>query len=66
MRVWDVNANRRHEPIKKGIDLSYLHVLIPSVISSLPKPDGHNWSQLLDAGCGSGFLAESFGERAGK
>lgn len=58
MTGWGANANRRAEQIRTGVDLSYLHVLTPAVLSSLPAPDGRLWRRLLDAGCGPGVLAE--------
>lgn len=58
MNPWDLNAERRAEQIKSGVDLSYDHVLTPAILQSLPKPDGRSWSRLLDAGCGPGILSE--------
>lgn len=58
MNGWDLNAERRRRQITSGIDLSYAHVLTPAILKSLPKPDGRVWSRLLDAGCGTGALAE--------
>ena len=58
MTAWDANAERRTQQITSGIDLSYLHVLMPAVINSLPRPDGRAWRKVIDAGCGPGVLAE--------
>jgi SAM-dependent methyltransferase len=58
MTAWDANAERRTQQITSGIDLSYLHVLMPAVMSSLPIPDGRAWRKVIDAGCGPGVLAK--------
>jgi len=66
MSVWDLNAERRREQIRSGVDISYIHVLTPAILESLPKPDGRVWSRLLDAGCGPGVLAEQLWEAGWK
>lgn len=58
MSSWDLNAGRRREQIRSGIDVSYVHVLTPAILDCLPQPDGRVWSRLLDVGCGPGVLAE--------
>ncbi|MDO8612857.1 MAG: class I SAM-dependent methyltransferase [Dehalococcoidia bacterium] len=57
MNAWDRNAQRRRDQITSGIDLSYNHVLTPTILQHLPAADGESCKRLLDAGCGPGILA---------
>jgi 2-polyprenyl-3-methyl-5-hydroxy-6-metoxy-1,4-benzoquinol methylase len=51
---WDAIASVRHRQIACGKDLSYHHVLIPSITGALSLL---NWVSLLDVGCGTGHLS---------
>ncbi len=62
MTPWDRNARRRLQQIESGMDLSYLHVLIPAVVEALPQPSPQA-KRLLDAGCGPGVLANELAHR---
>lgn len=62
-REWDAIATTRHRQIISGTDLTYHHVLLPSILRRLSN-DKH--SHILDLGCGTGYLAGLFGERAGQ
>lgn len=57
MNPWDLNAERRREQIRSGLDLSYTHVLTPAILSALPAASTERRPSVLDAGCGTGVLA---------
>ncbi|MFF2480447.1 class I SAM-dependent methyltransferase [Paenibacillus sp. NPDC058071] len=50
---WDAIALTRAEQIEKNIDISFKHVLLPYIESSLM---AHSRRLVLDIGCGTGFL----------
>jgi len=58
-RRWDMLAAERLRQISTGIDTSHSHVLLPSILGSLP-PSRH----ILDLGCGIGTLSAAVAERA--
>ena len=49
---WDQVAAYRDRQIEQGRDLSYLHVLLPSITELLPA----RYSSVLDVGCGTGYF----------
>jgi 2-polyprenyl-3-methyl-5-hydroxy-6-metoxy-1,4-benzoquinol methylase len=51
---WDAIAAARDEEIRSGRDLSYHHVLVPTVLS-LAKSSTN--TRILDVGCGTGYLS---------
>lgn len=50
---WDALAERRHEQISSGKDLSFAHVVVPTILS-LCRLNSQN--EVVDIGCGTGFL----------
>ena len=53
-REWDRIAHIRHDQIASGKDLSFRHVLMPTIQRLLK---GSNLKRVLDLGCGTGQLA---------
>lgn len=60
---WDRLAHIRHEQIRSGKDLSFDHILLPTILSLAAPCD---WSNILDFGCGTGILSEKLVASAGK
>lgn len=58
---WDRIAVYRSDQIRSGKDISYEHVLIPSVLDVIEACDR---SKVLDVGCGCGFLTTRLAESA--
>lgn len=54
-RQWDRVASDRDHQIRSGQDVSYTHVLVPTVYKLAA---GCDWRRVLDVGCGSGALTE--------
>ena len=52
---WETVARARDDEIRSGNDISYMHVLVPLVLelAAISQKD-----QVIDAGCGSGYLAD--------
>jgi SAM-dependent methyltransferase len=50
---WNKNAKARHKQISSGVDISYLEILIPTIIGLIG--DITN-KRVVDVGCGSGYL----------
>jgi ubiquinone/menaquinone biosynthesis C-methylase UbiE len=59
---WDRIAVHRSDQIRSGKDISYEHVLIPSILELIHACDR---SSVLDVGCGCGFLTARVAESAG-
>lgn len=58
---WDRAAPKRAAQIDGKQDLSFHRILLPSI----DRLAAHcNWEAVLDAGCGTGFLAQRLAERA--
>lgn len=60
-REWDAIADLRFRQIEQGTDLSYHHVLVPTVLSLAAPLAGKS---VLDAGCGTGFLTDLLAQEA--
>lgn len=54
VREWDQLAAHRAEQIETRSDLSFHFVLLPSILELVRTSDT---SRILDAGCGTGFVA---------
>jgi len=54
-KQWDISAEKRFKEISTGTDLSYRNVLMPYFEASLKRAKPN---QVLDAGCGVGFIAK--------
>lgn len=52
---WDKIAHLRYQQITNGQDVSFEHVLLPSILSLSAHSDH---SQIIDVGCGIGVLSE--------
>ena len=52
-REWDAIAHLRHDQMVSGRDLSFRHVLMPTIQRLL---EGSNLGRVLDLGCGTGQL----------
>ena len=59
---WDAIANIRAEQIDSRRDLSFHLVLLPTIERLARNAD---WSRILDAGCGTGFLTQRLSQHAG-
>jgi 2-polyprenyl-3-methyl-5-hydroxy-6-metoxy-1,4-benzoquinol methylase len=57
---WDALAPIRYSQISSGIDLSYTHVIAPSILRMLTELSPS--SSVLDAGCGTGGLTARISE----
>lgn len=57
---WDQIAARRDKDIGEGRDITYTHLLAPSIFNMRDTWDGLD---VIDVGCGSGHLAAKLGER---
>lgn len=53
IKQWDINAEKRYEQIKSGKDISYNHILVPTILSLLGDISGKRG---IDLGCGPGVL----------
>lgn len=53
-REWDRIAHVRHRQIAEGRDLTFRHVLRPTIFELIKQTDA---TRVLDAGCGTGFLS---------
>ena len=62
MNEWDANADRRQDQILSGRDLSYSHVLVPTILDNLPQPRP-KLRRILDAGCGGGALSKILADK---
>jgi 2-polyprenyl-3-methyl-5-hydroxy-6-metoxy-1,4-benzoquinol methylase len=52
---WDSLAKVRKEQIESGIDLSFNHILVPTILNLIQDCD---MSKIVDIGCGSGTLTK--------
>lgn len=52
---WNSIASQRDIQLRSGRDISFTHVLTPAIIRMMA---GEDMSYVLDAGCGSGVMAE--------
>lgn len=55
-REWDAIAEKRSEQISSHKDLSYEHILIPTVLKIA---SNSNLSSVIDIGCGVGFVTKA-------
>lgn len=62
-REWDHIASLRMKQIQEGIDVSYAHVLRPCIIDLA---SGCNFDNVVDVGCGGGFLSEELAKISSK
>lgn len=53
-RQWEENAQLRHDQIISGNDITFDHVLVPTITSLIKNP---NNKRIIDVGCGSGVLS---------
>lgn len=60
---WDALAPIRLRQITSGKDITYRHVLVPSILALV---SGEVAATALDAGCGVGFLTDLLAEHAGE
>jgi SAM-dependent methyltransferase len=60
IREWDNNAAARCAQLDSGEDISHDQVLLPAMLSLAGSLDGYD---VLDAGCGCGFLARAIADR---
>jgi SAM-dependent methyltransferase len=60
-KEWDRNAEKRCEQLARGLDFSHDRVLVPTVLHLAGKLRGRN---ILDVGCGCGFLTDAAARRA--
>lgn len=58
---WDRIASRRAAQIESGLDLSFTYILVPAVLSLVSNSDLTN---VIDIGCGAGFLTRELASRA--
>lgn len=58
---WNRLANLRHDQIKSGADLTFHHVLMPTVLMLAGDLSSAN---VLDVGCGTGYLTSVLSRRA--
>jgi len=58
---WDILAPVRFQQITSGEDITYHHVLVPSVLRLMP---GQPVAAALDAGCGIGYLTNLLTDHA--
>jgi trans-aconitate methyltransferase len=61
-KQWDNVARMRDAQIRSGRDVSYRHVLMPTLLGLAAEAD---WRRVLDIGCGTGVLTEALAARAG-
>ena len=57
-KEWDEIARHRQEQISSGHDISFAHILKPSILEML---EGCNLNKVLDLGCGTGELTSELG-----
>lgn len=62
-REWDNIASLRVKQIQEGIDISFAHVLRPCIIDLA---SGCNFDNVIDVGCGGGFLSEELAKISSK
>lgn len=60
---WDKIAIYRDKQIKNGLDLSFSSVLLPCILDLSKNSD---FSNVLDAGCGTGYLTYEISKKAKK
>lgn len=60
---WDALATIRLQQITSGEDITYQHILVPSILDLV---SGQAPATVVDAGCGIGFLTDLLAEHAGK
>jgi SAM-dependent methyltransferase len=60
---WDVLAPIRFQQITSGEDITYHHILVPSVLGLIPRLPG---AVALDAGCGIGYLTNLLADHAAR
>lgn len=60
---WDKVAIIRDQQIKNGKDLSFDHVLVPTIMEL---SEGCDFSSVIDLGCGPGLLTKQISSKAGR
>ena len=58
---WDRLAHLRCAQIESGKDLSFINVLLPMIMNLA---EGLNHSDVLDVGCGAGFVTRAIAKRS--
>lgn len=59
-REWDSLAEVRDRQVRTGVDLSTIHVLVPAILGHCR---GLQATDVIDVGCGSGYLTERLARR---
>lgn len=61
IKQWNAIAYARNNQLRSGCDISFEHILVPSIFQLSSDCD---WSLVLDAGCGTGVLSERLAQTA--
>ncbi len=62
-KEWDKNAEQRYRQIRSGKDISYHHILVPTILTLLGDISG---KEGMDIGCGPGVLTRLIAQRVKK